>query len=252
MRKKRVNVMGDIPPPIPQQPSGCIELQFNYTKRQKKIPVVFTPREAQKVIAQLSGDKQLMAKIMYGAGLRVSECLRLRVKDIDFGRNQINIRASKGGKDRPSMLPKSIESELKQQVDRVEDLHANDLEQGFGEVYMPYALARKYPSASFCLAWQFLFPSNKRAVDPRDKRIKRHHRHQRYIQRAVSSAVKSAGIHKQANCHTFRHSFATHLLERGYDIHSIQQLLGHADVATTEIYTHVLNRGGLGVQCPID
>ncbi len=229
-----------------------LELNFDYSKRVRKIPVVFSVREAIAVIERLEGEKRLMAKIMYGAGLRVSECLRLRIKDIDFERNHIIVRGGKGNKDRYSILPDSIISNLKTQLLYVKAVHQQDMGRGLGEVYMPNALAKKYPSESRSLHWQFLFPANQCAIDPRDGKTKRHHRHQSYIQKAVKQAIIKTGIHKHANCHTFRHSFATHLLEKGYDIRTIQELLGHADVATTEIYTHVLNKGGLGVISPID
>lgn len=229
-----------------------LELNFNYSKKKTRLPVVFSTYEAKAVIDQLNGDKQLMAKLMYGSGLRVSECLRLRVKDVDFGRNEITIRAGKGNKDRLTMLPESVAELLHEQISHVAFIHSSDTHSGFGEVYMPHALARKFPAEARSLNWQFLFPSNNRANDPRDGKTKRHHRHPRYIQKAVKQAINDAGIRKQANCHTFRHSFATHLLERGYDIRTIQELLGHADVSTTEIYTHVLNKGGFGVKSPID
>ena len=180
------------------------------------------------------------------------ECVRVRIKDIDFGRHQIVVREGKGRKDRLTMLPESITEDLHQQIRSACTLHEIDLNEGFGEVYLPYALARKYPSAATSTTWQFLFPSATRAKDPRDGRVKRHHVHPRTIQRAVKAALQQPAIAKQASCHTFRHTFATQLLVRGYDIRTIQELLGHADVATTEIYTHVLNKGGLGVRSPID
>jgi len=229
-----------------------IDLNYTPAKRNRRVPVVFSSQEAKAVIDQLNGEKQLMAMLMYGAGLRVSECLRLRVKDVDFGRNEITIRSGKGNKDRITMLPELSVEQLHEQISHVAFVHQNDSRAGHGEVFMPFALARKYPSDAVSLHWQFLFPANNTSLDPRDGRTKRHHRHQSFIQRAVKQAIREVGIHKQANCHTFRHSFATHLLERGYDIRTIQTLLGHADVSTTEIYTHVLNRGGFGVKSPID
>ena len=227
-------------------------LNFSYSKRNRRVPVVFNKEEAQAVISKLRGDKKLMAQLMYGSGLRVSECLRLRVKDIDFGRREITVRAGKGNKDRITILPDMTTESLHEQLQHVGFVHDMDSNAGFGEVYMPHALARKNPSAATSLAWQFLFPAARRASDPRDGKTKRHHRHQRYIQKAVKQAIQLAGIHKHANCHTFRHSFATHLLERGYDIRTIQELMGHADVSTTEIYLHVLNRGGRGVVSPLE
>lgn len=229
-----------------------VDLQFERSTKRQKIPVVFTADEAQRVISFLQGEQKLMAALMYGSGLRVSECLRLRVKDIDLAMRQITVRSGKGGQDRVTVLPDSLMAVLEDQIKSVELLHRKDTNDGFGEVYMPYALAKKYPSASKHLAWQFLFPSSRRATDPRDGRVKRHHRHMRYIQKAVGVAIRQAGVLKQANCHTFRHSFATHLLESGSDIRTIQKLLGHSDVATTEIYTHVLNRSRLGVISPFD
>ncbi|MBT8139780.1 MAG: integron integrase [Gammaproteobacteria bacterium] len=228
------------------------ELHFSYPKIQRRVPVVFSAREAKLVIENLDGDKQLMAKLMYGSGLRVSECLRLRVKDIDFDRREISVRDGKGSKDRLTVMPDSVVEQLHEQINHVVFIHHMDVNAGCGQVYMPFALARKYPAASVSLEWQFLFPAANRAQDPRDGQPKRHHRHVRYIQKAVKIAVTKAKIPKQANCHTFRHSFATQLLSKGYDIRTIQELLGHADVATTEIYTHVLNRGGRGVLSPVD
>ncbi len=230
----------------------ALVLDYHYTKKQQRVPVTFNADEAQRVIAAMRGDRRLMAQLMYGCGLRVSECLRLRIKDIDFGSHQIVVREGKGRKDRLTMLPESITEDLHQQIRSACTLHEKDLNEGFGEVYLPYALARKYPSAATSTTWQFLFPSATRAKDPRDGRVKRHHVHPRTIQRAVKAALQQTAIAKQASCHTFRHTFATQLLVRGYDIRTIQELLGHADVATTEIYTHVLNKGGLGVRSPID
>lgn len=227
-------------------------LTYQHAKRSRNVPVVFSVKEAIAVIEQLCGEQQIMAKLMYGAGLRISECLRLRIKDIDFERNEITVRAGKGNKSRVTLLPESAFKQLHQQINYVVFVHTMDTEAGYGEVYMPYALARKYPSAAVSLEWQFLFPAERRAKDPRDNKIKRHHRHQSYIQKAVKRAIRESGIRKHANCHTFRHSFATHLLERGYDIRTIQELLGHADVETTQIYTHVLNKNRTGVRSPID
>ena len=229
-----------------------LELEFSFAKRKRRIPVIFSGDEAKQIIDALQGDRKLMAQLMYGCGLRVSECLRLRIKDIDFGNNQVIVREGKGRKDRPTMLPDSIRSDLKKQVLVARALHSKDILEGYGEVYLPFALARKYPSAAVSTAWQFIFPSNTRATDPRDGRVKRHHIHQRTIQRAIKQALTKTGIYKQASCHTFRHTFATQLLTAGYDIRTIQELLGHADLATTEIYTHVLNKGGLGVRSPND
>lgn len=227
-------------------------LDFKHAAPKRRVPVVFSSREAQAVLAQLDGQALLMVQLMYGAGLRVMECLRLRVKDVDFELRQIIVREGKGAKDRVTMLPASLEQALKKQIDFVRDLHVQDVANGMGDVYMPHALARKYPAAARSLPWQFLFPSVNIAVDPRDGKYKRHHVHVRSIQKRVGIAISKAKINKKASCHTFRHSFATRLLESGYDIRTIQELLGHTDVATTEIYTHVLNRGGMGVISPID
>ena len=228
------------------------DLKFKRAKSKQRIPVVFSHEEASLVIAQLRDTNQLMAQLMYGSGFRVSECLRLRVKDIDFDQCKIIVRGGKGDKDRVTVLPESLIEALRLQINVVGATHTADLAQGYGEVYMPYALSKKYQKSSKQLAWQFLFPSKRLSVDPRDNRTKRHHIYSNTIQRAVSNAVVSASILKKASCHTFRHSFATRLLENGYDIRTIQQLLGHSNVATTEIYTHVVKRGGLGVKSPLD
>ena len=228
------------------------DIPFNYSTQNRRIPVVFSRHEAITIINHLRCDQKLMAQLMYGSGLRVSECLRLRIKDIDFERKEITVRSGKGNKDRVTVMSDACTEDLREQIHHVGFVHDYDCKAGYGEVYMPNALAKKYPNASKSLSWQFLFPSSRRANDPRDGKTKRHHRHQRYIQKAVKLAIQEAGIHKHANCHTFRHSFATHLLEQGYDIRTIQELMGHADVSTTEIYLHVLNRGGKGVASPID
>lgn len=229
-----------------------VALDFKRAKVHRRVPVVFTANEVRQVISLLNNEQQLMASIMFGSGLRVSECLRLRIKDLDMERFEIYIRGGKGNKDRVTMLPASLANDLNRQVFSAGALHQKDLIDGYGEVYMPFSLAKKYVSASKGLAWQFLFPASKLAKDPRDGKLKRHHRHASYIQRAVKVAIKEARIFKHASCHTFRHSFATELLTSGYDIRTIQSLLGHADVATTEIYTHVLNKGGMGVRSPLD
>jgi integron integrase len=221
-------------------------------KRPERLPVVMTPEEVQKVLARLSGRAWLMACLMYGAGLRVTECLRLRVKDIDFGLNQIVVRDGKGGKDRVTPLPVTLVPTLRQQIENVRRIHAADQADGFGEVSMPNALARKYPNAARELAWWYVFPASHRSRDPYSDRIKRHHLDESVIQRAVKQAVRASGIAKPASCHTFRHSFATHLLASGHDIRTIQEILGHHDVRTTMVYTHVLGKGARGVSSPLD
>ena len=193
-----------------------------------------------------------MASLLYGAGLRLLECLRLRVKDLDFSSNQIMVREGKGNKDRRTMLPAVVRGPLTAHLDRVRQLHKQDLEQGYGKVYLPDALARKYPQADREWGWQWGFPASQLSVDPRSGERRRHHLHESVLQRAVKEAVRKVGLTKPVSCHTLRHSFATHLLEDGYDIRTIQELLGHRDVSTTMIYTHVLNRGGKGVHSPLD
>ncbi len=226
--------------------------QVQKAKKPAKLPIVFTKEEVRQVLSRLDGTKWLMASLLYGAGLRLMECLRLRVMDIDFEVNQIMVRDGKGGKDRITMLPSSLKEPLKQHLSRVEALHEQDLREGYGRVYLPNALERKYRNANREWAWQYVFPSGKRSIDPRTGREQRHHVKESVLQQAVKSAIRAAGIKKAGSCHSLRHSFATHLLADGYDIRTIQELLGHKDLRTTMIYTHVLNKGGKGVKSPLD
>ncbi|HEX8096456.1 MAG TPA: integron integrase, partial [Pyrinomonadaceae bacterium] len=217
-----------------------------------RLPVVFTRQEVKEILSRLGGAKWLMANLLYGAGLRLRECLRLRVKDVDFGFRQIVVRDGKGGKDRVTVLPDAVFEPLKRHLQRVEALHGQDLRAGFGRVSLPYALARKYPQAGAEWGWQYVFPSRSLSRDPRTGEVRRHHASETGLQKAVRGAVREAGINKAGSCHSFRHSFATHLLMDGYDIRTIQELLGHADVQTTMIYTHVIHKGGNGVRSPLD
>jgi integron integrase len=221
-------------------------------KRPRRLPVVFTREEVRAVLGHLRAEAWLMASLLYGSGLRLMECVRLRVKDVDFSRLQITVREGKGNKDRITMFPPSLADPLRRQLERAKALHEADVREGFGRVYLPHALARKYPNAGREWCWQCVFPASKRSTDPRTGREQRHHVAETALQKAVKGAVRSAGISKPGSCHTLRHSFATHLLEAGYDIRTIQELLGHADVQTTMIYTHVLNKGGKGVKSPLD
>ncbi len=225
---------------------------FARAKRPKRLPVVLSQSEIVSLLTRLDERPRLMASLLYGTGMRVMECLRLRVQDVDFDYNQILIRNGKGMKDRVVPLPRTTRAALEAQVRRVEALHLQDVTDGFGEVYLPDALSRKYPNAARELRWQYLFPSSRLSVDPRGGKIRRHHLHENGLQRAIKRAADQQGLSKRVTCHTLRHSFATHLLENGYDIRTVQELLGHADVSTTMIYTHVLNRGGQGVLSPLD
>lgn len=220
-------------------------------KKPSHLPVVLTRDEVARVLSNLHDFKWLAAKLMYGSGLRINECIELRVQDIDFGSNQILVRNGKGGKDRRTMLPESVKTSLSEHLARTRLIHLKDLQDGFGQVSLPSALALKYPNGSKDWLWQWVFPQARRWSSP-DGRQGRHHIDESVLQRAVHDAVLKSGIAKRASCHSFRHSFATHLLEAGYDIRTVQELMGHSDVKTTMIYTHVLNRGPIGVRSPAD
>jgi len=221
-------------------------------KQPERLPVVFSRAEVRAVLAHVNGQHWLMASLLYGAGLRLMECVRLCVKDVDYEYRQILVRDGKGQKDRVTMLPQSLAEPLKRHLEKVNILHQQDLTEDFGEVYLPFALERKYASASHEWGWQYVFPARKRSIDPRSGKERRHHLDEKTLQDAVKRAVRAAKIAKPGSCHTFRHSFATHLLESGYDIRTVQELLGHKDVRTTMIYTHVLNQSGKGVRSPLD
>ena len=233
-----------------------IELPWldNVTKAKdaKRLPVVLTVQETQRLIGELDGTSGLIARLLYGTGMRVMEGVRLRVKDVEFTRRELIVREGKGNKDRVTMLPQTLVDPLQQHLVRVKALHEKDLAAGFGDVYLPFALARKYPTAGREWHWQYVFPASKRSIDPRSDVERRHHVSDQAVQRAVRQAARDASINKPVTPHTLRHSFATHLLQSGYDIRTVQELLGHKDVQTTMIYTHVLNRGGRGVVSPLD
>jgi integron integrase len=228
------------------------EIAHIRSKKQRKPPTVLSQGEVQQVLGCMEGTHRLMAKLLYGCGLRLMECIRLRIQDVDFGQGRVFVRGGKGNKDRTVVLPERIRSELAEHIKRVEALHQSDLREGFGEVYIPEALARKYVNACRETGWQYVFPAKNRSRDPRTGRMRRHHVLESGLQKAVKRAVARAGIRKRAGCHTLRHSYATHLLENGMNIRMVQELMGHASVETTEIYTHVMSKDLDQVKSPLD
>jgi len=228
------------------------ELTFRYARPNRRLPVVLSHEEVRGILAHMQGTPRLMVELLYGAGLRPRECINLRVKDIDFELNTLTVRQGKGDKDRTTLLPVTTRDRLLDQVDKVLALHRQDLADGFGEVYLPHALERKYPGAARKPGWQYLFPSSRVGRDPRSGVRRRHHVHHTLLRKHIKAAVEQTDIRKPVKSHTFRHSFATRLLQQGYDIRTIQKLLGHSDLSTTEIYTHVLGRGAMGVISPVD
>lgn len=229
-----------------------LDLDAVRAKRSRYLPTVLTPEEVKAIIVHLSGIHRLVVQVLYGSGLRLAEAQQLRVKDVDFNQRQLMIRNSKGMESRLTMLPETLVEPLQEHLLWAKRQHQQDLEQGYGSVYLPFALERKYPNAEREWSWQYVFPAERLSQDPRTGITRRHHLHESGLQRAIKQAVQKTGIPKRVSCHTFRHSFATHLLQNGYDIRTVQELLGHKDVKTTMIYTHVLNKGGRGVRSPLD
>lgn len=228
------------------------DLNFEKSRQHRRLPVVLTHQEVGRILKEMNGKHKIMVELLYGSGLRLNELLSLRAKDLDFELSTITVRSGKGNKDRTTLFPERLKEPLQEQLLNVDKLHKRDIEDGFGEVYMPFALAKKYPSAARELGWQFIFPATKIGRDPRSSVLRRHHLHETTLRKHVTKARRKAGITKTVHCHTFRHSFATRLLQQGYDLRTIQKLLGHSDVKTTEIYTHVLGRGAMGVISPLD
>jgi len=251
-QKQALNALVFLYRDVLHSPLGKDSLAPIRSKRKVHPPTVLTADEVERLLRQMTGTHLLMAQCIYGSGMRLMECIRLRIKDVDFGQGKIFIRGGKGGKDRTTYLPRLVRDTLRDHIERVKALHRNDLDEGFGEVYMPNALGRKYTKAAWEPKWQYVFPSKNRSIDPRSGKEKRHHVQASGLQKAVKTGVRKAGIDKQATVHTLRHSFATHMLENGINIRVLQELLGHADVKTTEIYTHVMRKDIDAIQNPLD
>jgi integron integrase len=229
------------------------DFEFEYARTGKRVPLVLSRDEAQAILSNLHGEFHLMASLLYGSGLRLTECMKLRIKDVDFNRFELTIRSGKGDNDRRALLPAILIPQLKRQIEKVKiRFEENLMLEGFAGASIPASLERKYINAPMEAGWQYIFPSRKPAIDPYSGKLKQHHRHESFLQKEVKKAVRKAQISKNASCHTFRHSFATHLMEDGYDIRTVQELMGHKDVRTTMIYTHVLNRNQFNVRSPLD